>query len=493
MIGVEATLEQGELNHISDSLLSFKKLLDPFLKAYASYLTGYYNLLLGDYPNSKENFESALELCRDVLPEGHPFLSFISYRLGRVLWLTGEYDKAQNVLNSHFHTIGSPDSIVEKATTAGILFELGNIALIRADLETGYKLHLQAYQLRIQVGNPKDIASSLNNIATCLSSLGRIQDSLKYLEKSLEIREKLGNDHDISATVNNLAVAYNEVGKLDEALLMLERVLTHHRNTGHAQNVAKVLSNISQVYIDLGLYTKAQETQTEAFVLRKEVMNREDIAESIFILGRICLNQNTPVCKKLMNQFPKPPYETPLIGAYKAMLEAMMHFQKENWVRSTHYFSKALEVKGMEFSKRLFCLDMLSEIEVAQYRQTSNREAVSRIYQRIGDYEQLCKTNQLAGYYIKALMLRARFNRTLADILITETEQILEKASHLADENNLQIHKKLVLAEGESFNEFKMMKSSSHATIDDFRNYLVSINGMLGKQYLESETDTASD
>ena len=137
------------------------------------------------------------------------------------------------------------------------------------------------------MGNPQDIAQSLNNLGNVYESLGQLEEALDYHHRALTLQEKLGNPQDIATSLNSLGNVDYILGQLEEALDYYNRVLTLRENGGNPQEIAESLGNLGLVYESLGQHEKALDYHNRALTLFEKLGNPYDIAKSLNNLGTV--------------------------------------------------------------------------------------------------------------------------------------------------------------------------------------------------------------
>ena len=74
------------------------------------------------------------------------------------------------------------------------------------------------------------------------------------------------------------------------------------------------------------------------------------MATTIFAIAQNLAAQNQLTENKaILEKFPSPPYETPVIESYKTMIEALLAESADEWNSATKMWEHALEISGLEF------------------------------------------------------------------------------------------------------------------------------------------------
>ncbi len=110
-----------------------------------------------------------------------------------------------------------------------------NLAMIhteKGEYGKSEQLHRKALAIREKLGTPRNVATSLNSLADSLHRQSRLEESLTFHRRALQIRrENLDPDHPrIAASLNNLGSLLQEMERLDEAEeMLLESLETRER------------------------------------------------------------------------------------------------------------------------------------------------------------------------------------------------------------------------------------------------------------------------
>jgi len=133
---------------------------------------------------------------------------------------------------------------------------------------------------------PKDLATSYNNLSQIYSALGDLQKALEFQLKDVEISEKVldAKHPDLAASYNNISQIYLALGDLQKALefqLKAIEICEKVLDTNHP-NLATSYNNISLIYSDLGDLQKALEFQLKDVEISEKVLdtNHPNLAAS---------------------------------------------------------------------------------------------------------------------------------------------------------------------------------------------------------------------
>ena len=131
------------------------------------------------------------------------------------------------------------------------------------------------------------LAVTTNNLGYILKSHGKIQEALKYYEKSIIINEATGDLQALGYGYNNIAQVYYEQGDIEKALEFNRKSLKLREKTGDKKGLATSLNNIGIIYKSQGDTSKALEFYFESLRIEREINNIPGIALSLNNIGGI--------------------------------------------------------------------------------------------------------------------------------------------------------------------------------------------------------------
>ncbi|MDF1838592.1 MAG: serine/threonine-protein kinase, partial [Planctomycetota bacterium] len=173
----------------------------------------------GRFEEAEEAIQEALAIAKRVHPEDHPDIR--NYRTSLAL-VASSLGRSQEALELH-EAILAMD--LRKGDEDAALISYNNVAF--ALMENGRSEEADAVFLKgIALAEQRDpngsaeLAMILNNHARCLNSLERRQDSIKILERVLEMRRRLfgPKDQSLANTMSSIGNVYRDLGELDRAV-----------------------------------------------------------------------------------------------------------------------------------------------------------------------------------------------------------------------------------------------------------------------------------
>ena len=179
-----------------------------------------------------------------------------------------DFDKCIKRLETSVHNIHASttsDSTTDKNLILSLADHLNSIKAHDDALEF-YEATLEMYR-NVSLDEPTDgnIASTLNNVGSCLKKMQRFGDALIHLKQSLEIYRNISldepTDGNIASTLNNVGNCLLEMQRYGDALNHLKQSLEIYRNVsldGSTDgNIASTLNNVGLCLMEMQRYGDA--------------------------------------------------------------------------------------------------------------------------------------------------------------------------------------------------------------------------------------------
>jgi tetratricopeptide (TPR) repeat protein len=141
-----------------------------------------------------------------------------------------------------------------------------------------FELAAQALQIARALKDTQRQASALTMLGVTATDLQNPQAEA-YLLECLEIREQVGDLLGMGRALNNLSLHYAAQGLPDESIRTLERALELQKRLGNTVDEAITLANIGAIYFDTGRYEKAKQLYQESIdsLESQGLQAREDV------------------------------------------------------------------------------------------------------------------------------------------------------------------------------------------------------------------------
>ena len=180
--------------------------------------------------------------------------------------------------------------------------QLGYYYYHTADYEMAMKNAIEADQTAGETGNADLLMQTQSLIAIILEKQNRMEESLVYKQKYLELAEQMNNTSAIAFGHNNLGVYFFKIGDYEKALDYYEKALAYKMKLGNKSALAKTYNNLGNVYSTI-------EGHIEFRHLRPKVMESYNAAIGLYDeIGDSLGLSNTYFNKAIVTKF-KGEYE----------------------------------------------------------------------------------------------------------------------------------------------------------------------------------------
>ncbi|MFJ6670086.1 BTAD domain-containing putative transcriptional regulator [Actinosynnema sp. NPDC091369] len=116
-----------------------------------------------------------------------------------------------------------------------------------------------AHRIAAELGEPRYLVMTLNQLALALVAEGRVEEALGHHREAVDLARRDGDALGEATALNNLAQVEQRLGQRETAaqhqLLAME---IYHRN-GDERAYAVAMNNLAELYAELGLLTEAEE------------------------------------------------------------------------------------------------------------------------------------------------------------------------------------------------------------------------------------------
>lgn len=345
----------------------------------------------GQFPPSKQHYQTALDLRRQFQGEQHPETLTAMVNLASTIWAQGDLAGARRLeekaLAMRRTSQGGqhPDTLLAISNLGETLYKQGDLPGARA-------LHEEALNLRRRVlgAEHPDTLVSLNNLAESLFAQGDLSAARIMLENILEIRHRTQGQENVDTlnAMNNLARTLRAQGNLQGARALHEKTLEIRRrilgkehpdtltSMGHLAHALHLLGNLSG----------ARALQQETLGIRRRVLGEEhpDTLTSMNYLAETLRAQGDLSGARALN-------ETALATAQRVLgVEHPLTSYSAKGLHETLLALKDRAAAHAVYRDHLAWLTARSPDSLADARQREVREKLMGLYGETG-WEKLAK------------------------------------------------------------------------------------------------------
>jgi len=339
----------------------------------------------GGFDKAIEYYKKARQLLQDISSlEG----VMLSNDEAEIYLEKGEYTKAFELAKEALKGLG--DEYIEEKSV--IYNTLGNINYFWGRLEESLKFYNKSLSIARKCADEGSVAVAYKNIGRVFLEQGKKRDAERFFKTSLESAQKIGDIHLMGKLYNNIGIifAYENPEKARENYM---RSLDMAKRIGDDDMVATIFNNIADLYMRKGELRKALSMFEEALRIWELIGTVPSIALIYLNMGEI-------------------------------------YFLEKNFEKSFYYLFMAKELsKEMKYVHLgISAIIYLSRLLIEQGKE-------KMVYELIEDAEELNKIYKSADYAIHLKFLRAilAFERDDIDEAKKYYEYIIEKMSEIGD------------------------------------------------------------
>lgn len=211
------------------------------------------NIIIGNYPDAKNYFETAKEIFKSLVSDEDDNETYI-YGLARCY------------------------------SSLGVIYsQQGNYYESLDNYQNGLKL----YQ---QINNKTGISKSYNNLGIVYKSRSNNAKALEYFKKALKIQEEIG-EQTLPVTLTNIGVIYFEGNKLPEAKSYYDKAEKHFKNIQNTRGLALLQNYWGDYYIKTKEPIKAEAYYKKSLEMYEGMQNKFGASLALYNLGTLYFNQ----------------------------------------------------------------------------------------------------------------------------------------------------------------------------------------------------------
>jgi CHAT domain-containing protein/tetratricopeptide (TPR) repeat protein len=353
----------------------------------------YWNI--GQLKESTVYYEHALKLAQKFRLKGMQVESqsaldiYWLYREGKRFRSSGEYPES---IESFQQAIELARETRSKEHELKCLRQISISYLELNNLDRYFSLNMKALNIAQSLNHRKEKGRCFNNIGLFYEKLDNYSEALNYYEKGLNIAQDLKEREEEFICLNNIGDIYDSVGNYIKALEYLEKALYIGRQLKDDYYIIGALNNIGTIFRTKGLtsddkkdFDKALDYFDMCLIMTKKPKNNIEEAYAYKQTGVYVLNNIGTVCTDMKNYYEALKYfesgyeKAEEINDSEAMGMLLnnigiVHYNQGNYETSTEYFQKAIDM-AMKIEGGQILWEAYMEIARAYEKQNKFKKA----------------------------------------------------------------------------------------------------------------------
>jgi two-component system, NarL family, sensor kinase len=151
----------------------------------------------------------------------------------------------------------------------------GSILAAQGKFAEAKTYYLKVYDIRVKTSDSVGLGYALNNLSEAALKDGRLEESLRYLDLSTEIRTRLGDKQGVAINFVNKGENYFQTGRYAEAAPSFEEGLRQSLAIGFDDLSRHAYEYLGKTYLALKDYRKAYELQEKSISLKDKLYSIE--------------------------------------------------------------------------------------------------------------------------------------------------------------------------------------------------------------------------
>lgn len=309
--------------------------------------------------------------------------------------------------------------------------------------------YLHSYEIALQLNEYQDQAIANNNIGTIYFRLDNYQEAAKYYEQALTIKRRNNITSGLDVNMLNLAYCLNSLGRYEQSSDLLNEVIRFCKtNACDATKEPDIYHALGFGYLNQKMYPQAEEYFNKAITMYEQRGDERQLASSLVWLSIVQMNTDRAQAgerglMRARDLAEKNQYKRIMRDCYEQL--AWLYERTGQLELSLQYKNKFITVKDNLFNEKL--ANNLRELYVDAAQKQSQRiieEKEDQIRRgRIVSILTAVVSVLTIGLSI-SLFINLRNNRTLKRVLEREvaakTESLQRANAKLATVNTRLIH-----------------------------------------------------
>jgi signal transduction histidine kinase/Tfp pilus assembly protein PilF len=249
------------LKNISLGLEASKKIENKSLIGHGYSALGNYYYKKKEYQTAIDNFQKSLPLFIDLKNSKEIYNCY--FKLGRSFYKISEFDAS---LENYFTSLEIAERNKNEAQIAINLVKIGEVYLLTPNLEKARTNFKKSLEINKRLKDDYEIVGSFINIGVTYQKQGDNESKKDYIVKAIEyykeglVRAKKANyKRDVSILLGNIGSSYRSLGKYNESLKYLFEALELQIELKDDAVISHTCCDISETYLTLNNFSKAKE------------------------------------------------------------------------------------------------------------------------------------------------------------------------------------------------------------------------------------------
>jgi tetratricopeptide (TPR) repeat protein len=364
------------------------------------------------------------------------------------------------------------------------------------DLEKSIEIISQALNYRKEVGDNREIGRSLFLAGTYQSEMGDLVKGIKTMNQSLKILQKNKDLVNCSYVLNNIGWTYKIQGKLDLALKFITESVEIKRKIASKQSVRIQLANIGVINWQKGNQSEAISYLNESLEFERKIGNKLEIADCLFYLFTIKLNQkalfHAQKFLEELKQLNESEGDNKRLDAIYRVAYALLLKSKpraKNIYEAQEILKRLIESDVAKFEITVIAMVNLCDLYLYELTNSDDEDILNEITITLQKLLLIAKKHNSYHLWAEIYLIQAKF--ALVQLDLKNARILLTKAQKLSDSKGLtqlamnisRTHDELL----EKYNLWRSLKQSKLSISERIR--IAEINNQMERLLRQGESN----
>lgn len=366
--------------------------------------------------------------------------------LTEAFWRVGQLKKSKDHLKQAEKILHMSKLTEEEVRTVEgeLSYHQGIIHSRKGELDDAIKNLQHSLEVRRKSKNNHGIGEALNSIGVVYYYKGMLNQALDVYMESLKVKEALGNKQQLAIAFNNIGDVLHTQGELEKSQSYYQNGLDLFKEIGNKEHIASGLHNIGKVYHLKGQFDSALDYYKKALRIVEVLGNELTLSEHLYYIIQVSIDGNDldsankylenleKITAKTSNKVVKQRYKTSqglVLKAGKRIRSKMKAAELFETIIEDELVNHELTVASMLHSCDLLLFELRSFGEEGE-------EALSGIKRIARQLLEIAKTQGLHSLLAETYLLRSRL--AMIELDFVEAQRCIEQARFIAEERGLK-------------------------------------------------------
>ncbi len=404
-------------------------------------------LLTSECLNELANYEEVLKFAEKAYQKSQELrdnlrsIDSLEKMAYATMWM-GDFEKALNLIERSedlLKTLTRCTPLEQEQREASIAFTKGGAYFFQGNVNQGLKCVKRSLELRENIGNKHELAESLFLMGIIYSKMKSDLDrALMYAERCQTLAKEINHQRIISMNLQTFGIIYTLKGEYKKSLKYTEQSLAIAEKTSNKQMLTSNLGNLAGIFIYQGDFDKALTYLERSLEIGKETGNNWFISYTIInIIEALVYKGEVERAQRYLEQLEeindKEDNKTiDLLYRYIKAIVLKTSPRIHNRAKAEELFKQIIQEEMIHSETTIYALLNLCELLLDELRITNEIEVLNELENIITQLLDIAEKTNSFWILAETYVLQAKLALLTLDLkdarrLLTQAQKIAEK------------------------------------------------------------------